>query len=101
MVSSNKGSGLGGKGGNFFQDSRAVKIGVLVCFELCSLFNKLNTRATGDEEVLDLLDLLPVISFRAVLELDSDSLRLSLSGLQTQALLGPLGISFLQSLAMG
>lgn len=101
MVSSNKGSGLGGKRGIFFQDSRAVKIGASVCFELRSFFHKLNTRAIGDEEVLDLLDLLPAISFCAVLELDSDSLRLSPSGLQTQALLGPLGISFLQSLAMG
>lgn len=100
MVSSNRGSGLGGKG-NFFQDSRTVKIESLVCFELCFLFHKLTSRAIGDEEVVDLLNLLPAIYFCVVPELDSGSLRLSPSALQTQALPSLLGISFLQSLAMG
>lgn len=79
-----KAVGWEGRGGNFFQDSRAVKIGALACFELCSLFRKLNTRATQDEEVLDLLNTLPAIYFCVVPELGSVSLRLSPSGLQAQ-----------------
>lgn len=40
MVSSNKGSELGRKGrGDFFQGSRDVKTGALVCFELWSFIN--------------------------------------------------------------
>lgn len=57
--------------------------------------------AIGDEEVLDLPNLLPAIYFCVVPELDSVSLRLSPSALQTQALLSLLGVTFLQSLTMG